>query len=288
MDPLLDTVPWRTAPPIKRWSFVQQNECFVDLEEDVHMVLASNGAVISSSITGHMKLKVTMAGMPELRLILNDAERRMIHRSPPATYITFSDVELHECVQRSRFAVDRTIAFVPPEGEFEVMTYRASVKQMQQPMLGIETVVNFPEPGIMEYKVKVTMNVDPKLTLRDLTVSVPTPPGVTDPGFKTTTGKLALVTDVWRVRWTIGTMSGGSSCSAVFRVTLAPDVTPASLGSGSAWRAPIAATFQITYHSASGAVVRSMRVIESAGYRSLTWVRYMTSAGAYHGLLPDW
>ena len=85
--------------------------------EDVHVLLASNGAVISSSITGHMKLKVIMAGMPELRLILNDAERRMIHRSPPATYVTFSDVELHECVQRSRFAVDRTIAFVPPEGE---------------------------------------------------------------------------------------------------------------------------------------------------------------------------
>ncbi len=148
--------------------------------------------------------------------------------------------------------------------------------QMQQPMLGIETVVNFPEPGIMEYKVKVrvfllvrpavtfppplhplspsctppphsvvcstgaqlalhpsrvhlparqvTVNVDPKLTLRDLTVSVPTPPGVTDPGFKTTSGKLALVTDVWRVRWTIGTMSGGRSCSAVFRVTLAQGV----------------------------------------------------------------
>lgn len=69
---------------------------------------------------------------------------------------------------------------------------------------------------------------------------------------------------------------------------VAPDVTPASLGSGSAWRAPVSAAFEILYFSASGAVVRSIRLVETSGYNALPWVRYMTSAGTYHGLLPEW
>lgn len=34
------------------------------------------------------------------------------------------DVKFHQCVRLSRFENDRTISFVPPDGEFELMSYR--------------------------------------------------------------------------------------------------------------------------------------------------------------------
>ena len=35
------------------------------------------------------------------------------------------DVKFHQCVRLSRFENDRTISFIPPDGEFELMSYRS-------------------------------------------------------------------------------------------------------------------------------------------------------------------
>lgn len=34
------------------------------------------------------------------------------------------DVKFHQCVRLSRFESDRTISFIPPDGESELMSYR--------------------------------------------------------------------------------------------------------------------------------------------------------------------
>lgn len=38
--------------------------------------------------------------------------------------IEMEDVTFHQCVKLSRFTEDRVITFVPPDGEFELMSYR--------------------------------------------------------------------------------------------------------------------------------------------------------------------
>lgn len=45
------------------------------------------------------------------------------------------DVKFHQCVRLSRFDNDRTISFIPPDGDFELMSYRLStqVRQGQTP-----------------------------------------------------------------------------------------------------------------------------------------------------------
>ena len=40
--------------------------------------------------------------------------------------VELEDVKFHQCVRLSRFETDRTISFVPPDGEFELMSYRLS------------------------------------------------------------------------------------------------------------------------------------------------------------------
>ena len=34
------------------------------------------------------------------------------------------DIKFHQCVRLARFENDRTISFIPPDGEFTLMTYR--------------------------------------------------------------------------------------------------------------------------------------------------------------------
>lgn len=99
--------------------------------------------------------------MPELRLGLNDKiafessgrrefavishsyrlslyERESNNCSSSTLPVTFSlppgkgksveleDVKFHQCVRLARFENDRTISFIPPDGEFELMSYRLS------------------------------------------------------------------------------------------------------------------------------------------------------------------
>lgn len=45
------------------------------------------------------------------------------------------DIKFHQCVRLSRFENDRTISFIPPDGEFTLMSYRLNTHvrdQLQQ------------------------------------------------------------------------------------------------------------------------------------------------------------
>lgn len=46
------------------------------------------------------------------------------------------DVKFHQCVRLSRFENDRTISFIPPDGEFELMSYRLNTHVSAPPTQG--------------------------------------------------------------------------------------------------------------------------------------------------------
>ena len=50
------------------------------------------------------------------------------------------DVKFHQCVRLSRFENDRTISFIPPDGEFELMSYRLSTPV--KPLVWVEAAVS--------------------------------------------------------------------------------------------------------------------------------------------------
>ena len=50
------------------------------------------------------------------------------------------DVKFHQCVRLARFENDRTISFIPPDGEFELMSYRLSTPV--KPLVWVEAAVS--------------------------------------------------------------------------------------------------------------------------------------------------
>ena len=46
--------------------------------------------------------------------------------------VELEDVKFHQCVRLSRFENDRTISFIPPDGEFELMSYRLNTHVRSQ------------------------------------------------------------------------------------------------------------------------------------------------------------
>src|ERR1700710_1126605 len=99
-------------------------------------------------------MKCYLSGMPELRLGLND--KVMFETTGRATRgkaIEMEDVKFHQCVRLSRFENDRTISFIPPDGEFELMSYRLNTQV--KPLIWVECMVESHSGSRIEYMLKV-------------------------------------------------------------------------------------------------------------------------------------
>jgi hypothetical protein len=92
--------------------------------------------------------------MPELRLGLND--KVMFETTGRATRgkaVEMEDVKFHQCVRLSRFENDRTISFIPPDGEFELMSYRLNTQV--KPLIWVESDVRVHSASRIEFTLKV-------------------------------------------------------------------------------------------------------------------------------------
>ena len=119
----------------------RKNEVFLDVIERLSLLVSNGGAVLSSEIIGAVKMKSFLSGMPELKLGLNDklmfeATGRPMTRGKA---VELEDIKFHQCVRLARFENDRTISFIPPDGEFDLMTYRLSTHV--KPLIWVEAVV---------------------------------------------------------------------------------------------------------------------------------------------------
>jgi len=150
---LTNTVSWRSEG-IKH----RKNEIFLDVIEKLNLLVSANGTVLHSEIIGAIRMKSFLSGMPELKLGLNDklmfeAAGRSVSASTKGKAIELEDIKFHQCVRLARFENDRTISFIPPDGEFDLMTYRLSTQV--KPLIWVEAVVEPHSHSRIEYMIKV-------------------------------------------------------------------------------------------------------------------------------------
>ncbi|KAF3852227.1 hypothetical protein F7725_005582 [Dissostichus mawsoni] len=228
----------------------KKNEVFIDVIESINVLVNANGSVMSSDIVGSIKLKTMLSGMPELRLGLNDRVLFALTGRDKGKTVVMEDVKFHQCVRLSRFDSDRTISFIPPDGESELMSYR----------------INTHAKGQFK-KQSVANNVE---------VRVPVPSDADSPKFKTSTGTAKYVPEKNMVVWTIKSFPGGKEFLMRAHFGL-PSVENNELEG----KPPITVKFEIPYFTVSGIQVRYMKIIEKSGYQALPWVRYITQSGDY-------
>ena len=70
-----------------------------------------------------------------------------------AKAVELEDVKFHQCVRLSRFENDRTISFIPPDGDFELMSYRLNTHV--KPLIWIESHIERHSHSRVEYLIKV-------------------------------------------------------------------------------------------------------------------------------------
>lgn len=134
----------------------RKNEVFLDVVESLNLLVSSTGNVLRSEILGAVKMKCYLSGMPELRLGLNDKVMfEATGRNTRGKAVEMEDVKFHQCVRLSRFESDRTISFIPPDGEFELMSYRLNTQV--KPLIWVECIVESHSGSRIEYMLKVSV-----------------------------------------------------------------------------------------------------------------------------------
>lgn len=285
----------------------KKNEVFLDVVEKVNLIVSSSGAPVRSEVCGALKMRTYLSGMPECRLGLNDrvlfeaqgrggaaaggrGERAGGGGSSGSSQqraVDLEDVKFHQCVRLARFDADRTISFVPPDGAFDLMTYRLS--QHVRPLITVECRVNRVSRSRTEYLVKARSQFKERSSAQGVEISLPLPRDATSPAVRASSGTATHVPERDALVWKIKSFPGGKELLLRAKFSLpsveADDEVSTSTSNASNAAAsrmpPIRVSFEIPYFTVSGIQVRYLKVIEKSGYQALPWVRYVTTAGEY-------
>jgi len=264
-----NAVSWRSEGLTYR-----KNEVFLDVIESVNLLVSANGNVLRSEIVGSVKMRVYLSGMPELRLGLNDKILFQNTGRGKSKAVDMEDVKFHQCVRLSRFENDRTISFIPPDGEFELMSYRLNTHV--KPLIWIESVIERHSHSRVEIMVKAKSQFKRRSTANNVEITVPVPNDADTPKFKTSVGSVKWMPATSSLNWNIKSFPGGKEFLMRAHFGL-PSVESEELEG----KPPISVKFEIPYFTTSGIQVRYLKIIEKSGYQALPWVRYITQNGDY-------
>jgi AP-2 complex subunit mu-1 len=284
---------WRRADVKYR-----KNEAFVDVIEDVNLLMSATGTVLRADVNGQIVMRAYLTGTPECKFGLNDRLLLDNDSAGPgsgsgsgslggnkmglgssktraaAGSVTLEDCQFHQCVKLGRFDADRIISFVPPDGEFELMRYRAT-ENVNLPFK-VHPIVREIGTTKVEYSVAIKANYSSKLFATNVVIRIPTPLNTAKTTERTSQGRAKYEPEHNNIVWKIARFSGGSE------YVLTAEATLTSMTNQKAWsRPPLSLNFSLLMFTSSGLLVRYLKVFEKSNYSSVKWVRYMTRAGSY-------
>jgi AP-3 complex subunit mu len=193
-------VPWRRADC--RYA---NNEIFFDVVEAVDATLDSEGRLLAGGVYGEVHAVARLSGMPDLTLTFANSG-------------LLDDVRFHPCVRYARFAADRVLSFVPPDGPCKLMSYK--VRDPPTPMGGrgmMGAVPPLPLPlyvkpqfSFSEASGRISLMVGPRMDMRKpvegIVIRVPLPVCVASIDVQANHGGVGYDEKSKVILWDLGTI----------------------------------------------------------------------------------
>ncbi|GAY47328.1 hypothetical protein CUMW_103730 [Citrus unshiu] len=267
----------------------KKNEVFLDVVESVNILVNSNGQIVRSDVVGALKMRtylrltpkvcaclfyqfalllmkcfISRSGMPECKLGLND--RVLLEaqgRSTKGKAIDLDDIKFHQCVRLARFENDRTISFIPPDGSFDLMTYRLSTQV--KPLIWVEAQIERHSRSRIEIMVKARSQFKERSTATNVEIELPVPADATNPNVRTSMGSARYAPENDALVWKIKSFPGNKEYMLRAEFSL-PSITAEEAAPER--KAPIRVKFEIPYFTVSGIQVRYLKIIEKMGYQT--------------------
>jgi len=269
--------PWRNPD-----TTYKKNELYIDVIESVNVLVSVDGKKLRSDASGSIHIRCFLSGVPECKFGLNDKilmdkELKSSGKASKSLGIAIDDCTFHQCVRLGKFDTDRTISFIPPDGEFELMKYRTT-ENVEVPFT-VTPIVKEHSRTRLEVKVAVKSNFKRDQFGTQVKVKIPLPKNTALCKVFCQSGKGKYSPEDNAIVWKIKRFPGETKYILGAEVELAASVSLQK----KAWsRPPISMEFQVPMFASSGLHVRFLKVLEpKQHYQAIKWVRYLTQAGNY-------
>lgn len=286
----------------------KKNEIYVDILERISVLINSSGYVLNSTVDGAIVMKSFLSGNPPLRMALNPdlLIGKEAAKHAHGGQVCLDDAVFHDCVNLSEFETGRVLSLVPPDGEFNVMTYRVA-GEFRAPFR-VQPYLETISPTRVDFVLKVRADIPASSAGSHIVVRFPVPsaaatvnpvvtggPGIASARRGAASGASSGAgsssskkegTQVAeydakgkRVSWLIEKLQGGMEATLRTHITLSKpsgnSATRKELG-------PVALQFEVPMYNVSQLQVKYLRISETAAaYKPQRWVRYVTQSSSY-------
>eukprot|EP00815_Leptocylindrus_aporus_P009755 CAMPEP_0116069648 /NCGR_PEP_ID=MMETSP0322-20121206/12443_1 /TAXON_ID=163516 /ORGANISM="Leptocylindrus danicus var. apora, Strain B651" /LENGTH=372 /DNA_ID=CAMNT_0003557113 /DNA_START=216 /DNA_END=1331 /DNA_ORIENTATION=- len=203
----------------------RRNEVYIDVLESVSLLLSQNGSILRNEVTGQVQMNTKLSGMPECKFGLNDKlviDRDNYNNGNRKRGVEIDDCTFHRCVRLGKFDADRTITFIPPDGEFELMRYRVT----DNINLPFRVLPAIQEHGTTKVSInlKVIANFSDKLFSTSVIIRIPVPRNTSKAKIKVSLGRAKYEPEQQSIVWRIRRFPGKAECHLSSEVDLMPTV----------------------------------------------------------------
>eukprot|EP00076_Gallus_gallus_P033120 XP_024998658.1 AP-3 complex subunit mu-2 isoform X2 [Gallus gallus] len=140
----LSVVPWRRTG-VK----YTNNEAYFDVIEEIDAIIDKSGSTITAEIQGVIDACVKLTGMPDLTLSFMNPR-------------LLDDVSFHPCVRFKRWESERILSFIPPDGNFRLLSYHVSAQNLVAIPVYVKHNINFRDSSSLG---RFEITVGPKQTM---------------------------------------------------------------------------------------------------------------------------
>jgi len=273
-DGMSSNIPWRRGG-VKYTS----NEIFFDVIEEVDATVDSQGRMVMAAVIGQINCNCRLSGMPDVTLTFTNPN-------------VMEDARLHPSVRFARFAGDRALSFVPPDGNFTLMHYKVKAPAvgpgMGRARGGAPSLPIYvkPQVGFSHGTGRVSIMVGPKTDLgkpvEGIVITMPLPKFVVHADLSANWGSVTLDISKKFCRWEVGKLPKDKTpiLSGTLRLER-NDGTASADHSKRLDPAPIISVdFKVTGVTISGLSVDSLS-ISNESYKPYKGVRCIAKAGLF-------
>lgn len=257
----------------------RRNEIFVNVEEKINVLTNEQSEILRAYVDGQIVLNTHLSGMPECMFGFNDDGVLINNGGANNAHlglVVLEDCKFHQSVQLNKFDTARVIQFIPPDGEFQLMSYNC-VLNINLPFKVIPQVQQTSTKRI-QYKISVKSLFPHKLNATDVKIKIPTPQGVIKHYTSESSGKTKFQPDENAFIWKFNKFYGEQEHVLSAEIEISDDSVKDLIH----WsRPPIKFDFFLDMFNCSGLTVNYLKIQEKTNYRTVKWVKYASRSGSY-------
>ncbi|KAK2953338.1 Adaptor protein complex 3 (AP-3), mu subunit [Blattamonas nauphoetae] len=237
------------------------NEIFIDINETMNAIFGRDGVIITSFINGEVLCCSKLSGVPTILLNYDNV-------------MVMEDVSVHPCVKYLEWASKKHVMFIPPDGNFTLMKYRAGTASAAvPPPISVRPSFTFSK-GSARFELAIAARNTGSKAVEQCFIDFSMPSTSRQINATATQGAFTYDSNKKTARWTVGTLPMQGE------VVLTGNIDFEDRDAYCEERPIATISFRIPMYAVSGLKIRSL-TLSGPTYKMFKGMRCLTIGGNY-------